>query len=501
MSGANSKSTVSGANSRGTVSGANAKGTVSRARGGASDAVLRPVRFFTARMTLALRVAVLTTTAVAVTLGLISATIYVTVRSELQSSLDESMIRRAQAGVDANLGDLFANGYDQGTLALTDINVSVLRAGEPLRLLTGNRTAGSFPVQFIGYAEREVSLGTQSRSIRTAYSHGRPFRVVAVQSAPGEALVMAQSMESIERALDRLQLILLLTSAAGVALAGLAGWGVATNGLRPVRRLTAATERVARTSDLRPIPVTGTGTDELARLTTSFNAMLTALDASQVQQRQLVADAGHELRTPLTSLRTNIELMGQATADGRTLSDAQRTEIMHDVRAQLEELTTLVGDLVELARDEPVGRAPEPLDLADVAEAALDRVRRRAQGVTFEADVESWMVVGESQLLERAVTNLLDNAAKWSPPDGTVRLRLRDGVLSVTDEGPGIAADDLPHVFERFYRATESRTMPGSGLGLSIVRRAADRHGGSVEVTSTPGEGSTFTLRIPGADG
>src|SRR5690606_18171431 len=202
------------------------------------------------------------------------------------------------------------------------------------------------------------------------------------------------SMESIEKALNRLQVILLLTSAVGVALAGLSGWAVATNGLRPVRRLTAATERVARTNELRPIKVRGS--DELARLTTSFNAMLTALDASQSQQRQLVADAGHELRTPLTSLRTNIELMGQATQGGPGLTDDERNEIMHDVRAQLEELTTLVGDLVELARDEPVRRGPEPLDLADIVEAALDRVRRRAPAVRFEATVESWMVLGEA---------------------------------------------------------------------------------------------------------
>jgi len=464
-----------------------------------SDLLLRPVRFFTSRMSLALRVALLTTAAVAATLAIISLTIYVTVRSELQSSLDESMIRRAQAGVDADLGSLFAGGTGPDALALTDIKVSVLRAGQPLQLLTGARPETTFPVQFIGFAEREVSLGVAHQSIRTADLDGTPYRIVAVQSAPGEALVLAQSMESIDAALNRLQVVLLLTSGFGVALAGLSGWAVATNGLRPVRRLTAATERVARTNELRPIEVKGT--DELARLTTSFNAMLTALDASQDQQRQLVADAGHELRTPLTSLRTNIELMGQATQGGRGLTAVQRDEIMHDVRAQLEELTTLVGDLVELARDEPVRRGPEPLDLADIVEAALDRVRRRAPAVRFEATVESWMVLGEAQLLERAVTNLLDNAAKWSPADGTVTVSLRRGSLTVTDEGPGIAPDDLPHIFDRFYRSTESRTMPGSGLGLSIVKRAAERHGGTAAVRSRVGEGSTFTLQLPTAGG
>ena len=328
---------------------------------------MRVLRFFTSRMTLALRVAVLTTAAVAVTLTLVSATIYVTVRSEFQSSLDDSMVRRAQAGVTADLGSLFAGGADPGALALTDIKVIVLRSGRGV--LLGTPAVSNFPIQFIGLPEREVSLGADQPvdPHRDARGHAR---TASWRCAParGEALVMAQSMESIDMALKRLQIILLLTSAIGVALAGLAGWAVAANGLRPVRRLTAATERVARTADLTPITVSGT--DELARLTTSFNAMLTALDASQTRERQLIADAGHELRTPLTSLRTNIELMGQATAPGRPLTDrGERAEIMGDVRAQLEELTTLVGDLVELARDEPVRRDPEPLDLADVVVA------------------------------------------------------------------------------------------------------------------------------------
>lgn len=462
------------------------------------SALLKPVRFFTSRMSLAMRVAVLTTAAVAVTLALICATIYITVRSEFESSLDDSMLRRAQAGVEANLGGLFEAGNDPQALALTDIKVSVLRSGESLTLLTGESASSTFPYQFIGIDEREVSIGIEPVSFRTAHWGGQPYRVVAVQSAPGEALVMAQSMESIEKALDRLRLILLLTSAAGIALAGMSGWAVATNGLRPVRRLTAATERVARTNELTPIKVSGT--DELARLTTSFNSMLTALEESQTQQRQLVADAGHELRTPLTSLRTNIELMGQATQNGRSLSEVQRAEIMFDVRSQVEELTTLVGDLVELARDEPVARTPEPLDLADIVEGALGRVRLRAQEVQFDVSIEPWMVVGELQLLERAVTNLLDNAVKWSPADGAVTVSLKRGTLTVSDEGPGIAADDLPYIFDRFYRATESRTMPGSGLGLSIVQRAADRHGGSATVTSVVGKGSTFRLFIPGTN-
>ena len=174
---------------------------------------------------------------------------------------------------------------------------------------------------------------------------------------------------------------------------------------------------------------------------------------------------------------------------------------MDDVRAQLQELTTLVGDLVELARDEPMSRDPEPLDLADTVASALDRVRPRAPDVTFDVQAESWTVFGEPPLLERAITNLLDNAAKWSPENGTVTVRLDDGVLTVRDEGPGIADSDLPHIFDRFYRSSEARTLPGSGLGLSIVRRAADRHGGTVTAASSEGGGSVFTMTIPPTEG
>jgi two-component system sensor histidine kinase MprB len=223
--------------------------------------------------------------------------------------------------------------------------------------------------------------------------------------------------------------------------------------------------------------------------------MLKALDASLRRQRQLVADAGHELRTPLTSLRTNIELLSQAHD---RLPARARDELLTDIRAQIGELSTLVGDLVELARDEPLSRDPETVELADVVDNAVERVRRRAPGITFDVRTQPWLVLGDAQLLERAVTNLLDNAAKWSPPLGTVHVRLTDGLLSVADEGPGIRDEDLPHVFERFYRSSEARTLPGSGLGLAIVQQTAERHGGRVEAGRAAAGGALFTLRLPG---
>ena len=226
--------------------------------------------------------------------------------------------------------------------------------------------------------------------------------------------------------------------------------------------------------------------------------MLVSLSASRDRQRRLVADAGHELRTPLTSLRTNLDLLLQADAAGG-LDDSARRELLDDVRGQIEEMSTLVGDLVELARDEPLRSAVEQVDLAEVVDRAVARARRRGTGLTFEVDAEPWWVEGESASLERAVTNLLDNAVKWSPAGGAVRIRLNHGTLTVEDDGPGIAPGDREHVFERFYRSEESRSMPGSGLGLSIVRQVIERHSGVVRVDDSDRGGTRMVLQVPGA--
>jgi two-component system sensor histidine kinase MprB len=265
-----------------------------------------------------------------------------------------------------------------------------------------------------------------------------------------------------------------------------------------VRRLTSADERVARTEDFTPLRVEGD--DEVARLATAFNHMLTSLDASRERQRQLVADAGHELRTPLTALRTNIDLLTMVAADPSALPEKARDELLDDVRAQIEELTTLIGDLTELARDEPVPPQVEPVDLTDVIDHAVQRVRRRAPGIVFEVFTRPWWVEGEAAELERAVTNLLDNAAKWSPEGGQVTVRLSDGVLTVDDQGPGIAEADRTQVFDRFWRSPDARTMPGSGLGLSIVRQVAERHGGNVVATENSAGGARLVLRLPGRE-
>ncbi len=444
------------------------------------------------------RIGILAALVAALVVVLVSVAAFVTVRVNILQSLDTNLFQRAYAAAQSELAD---------PRQLATLPTEVLGAGDiRLALLLGDGGAvsaeGLASAPPLGPPELEVATGAAVSSVRTADRNGVAYRVVAVRAGPGQALVIGQRLAPTQQVLTTLGVALPVVGGIGVVLAALAGMAVARAGLRPVDRLTAATERVAITGDLRPIPVDGT--DELARLTRSFNDMLDALAASQEQQRRLVADAGHELRTPLTSMRTNLELLAAASRPGApSLPDADRAEILDDVQAQVTELSTLVGDLVELARDDAPQKVHEPVELTDVVHRALERARRRAGDVEFESSLVPWTLVGDATALERAVLNLLDNAAKWSPPGGRVRVQMRQlddwsVVLEVADAGPGIPDADLARVFDRFYRADTSRTMPGSGLGLAIVRQVAVRHGGAVWAGRAPEGGALLVLRLPG---
>ncbi|MFJ2608029.1 sensor histidine kinase [Streptomyces sp. NPDC091279] len=320
---------------------------------------------------------------------------------------------------------------------------------------------------------------------------------------PNAALVIAVPLDSTESTLNELALILLLVSGIGVLGAGAAGLAVARAGLRPVDKLTEAVEHVARTEDLSiRIPVEEESDDEVARLSRSFNSMTTALANSRELQQQLIADAGHELRTPLTSLRTNIELLTRSEETGRPLPAADRKALLASVKAQMTELASLIGDLQELSRAEGQrGERVQVVALEDTVEAALRRARLRGPELTITADLEPWFVRAEPSALERAIVNILDNAVKFSPESGTIEVRLNDGVLTVRDHGPGIPEDELPHVFDRFWRSPSARALPGSGLGLSIVARTVEQAGGHITLTraATGGTGTVATVRLPGA--
>lgn len=435
---------------------------------------------------------------VAGAVALVSLGAYMIVKKSVYDALDEGLRSRAATvanGKKVTSPDEVAN-YPAAFLAAGDVKMGVLLA-ESGKIIYPKETDPPPTVE----EAWDVAQGERDEFIWT--DHRTESRVIAAKYQPGQAIIIAQSMLPQRTTLAKLSVVLLLIGGAGVLLAAIAGTAVARTSLRPVGRLTEATERVANTGDLTPIPVSGD--DELARLTHSFNAMLGAVAESQERQRRLVADAGHELRTPLTSMRTNLELLlASERPDSPTLSEEDKSEIQSDVRAQLDELTTLIGDLVELAREDAPQMVQEPVDLVEVVERSLDRARRRASNdVTFDVQLQPWTLLGDSSALERAVLNLLDNAVKFSPSGSAVRLSLRqvgDGsaVVEVADAGPGIADADLPHVFERFYRSSEARTLPGSGLGLAIVKQVAQRHGGTATAGRAPEGGALFTLRLPG---
>lgn len=339
---------------------------------------------------------------------------------------------------------------------------------------------------------------------------GTPLRVmttpqVAQNQTTGEqyyvAVTIAVSLKGTKSTLSDLALILLLVSGIGVLGAGAAGLAVARAGLRPVDKLTEAVEHVARTEDLSVrIPVEEDAEDEVARLSRSFNSMTSSLANSRDLQQQLIADAGHELRTPLTSLRTNIELLTRSEETGRPIPEADRKALLASVKAQMTELAALIGDLQELSRSEGQrGERVQVVSLEDTVEAALRRARLRGPELTINAALQPWYTRAEPSALERAVVNILDNAVKFSPEGGTVDVQLADGVLTVRDHGPGIPEDELPHVFDRFWRSPSARALPGSGLGLSIVARTVQQAGGQVSLARGDSGGTIATVRLPGA--
>src|SRR5262249_35052728 len=285
-------------------------------------------------------------------------------------------------------------------------------------------------------------------------------------------------------------------AAGGVAIAGGLGLAVAQTALTPVRRLTQATEHVTETQDLSE-RIEVRGEDEISRLATSFNTMLAALEESARSQRQLVSDASHELRTPLTSLRTNIE----ALARDRNMPDNEREKLLNDVVAQLSEMTALVTELVELARGQTHPQEAEDVRLDLLVGEVLEKARRDYPQVEFVPDLQSYELHGVPNTIARAVSNLLDNAAKWSPPGGKVEITVRNGQVIVRDHGPGIDENDLPYVFDRFYRAPAARKLPGSGLGLAIVKQVAEAHGGGVGAERPADGGTLMRFRLCDSNG
>jgi two-component system sensor histidine kinase MprB len=344
---------------------------------------------------------------------------------------------------------------------------------------------------------QQVAAGTRGDFYFDSHYGDEHVRLLVQRLPDGAAIEVIASLRQVDHELGKIKLWLFLVALGGVGVASVAGFLVARAALAPVRELSETAERVRTTRDLTQ-RIRTEGSDELSQLAATFNAMLGSLDEAARVQRRLVQDASHELRTPLTSLRTNIELL--ATRD-KDLAPEDREHMLRDIVEQLGEMTMLIGELTELARGEERRHAPEELRLDIVAEDAIRRATRNHPEVPIVAKLDPTTVVGVPASLERAIGNLLDNAAKWSPDGAEVDVRLIDGELTVRDRGPGIAEADLPHVFERFYRATSARGMPGSGLGLAIVRQVAEAHGGTVTAEAAPGGGTLMRLRLAHRNG
>ncbi|WP_460771276.1 sensor histidine kinase [Mariniluteicoccus flavus] len=420
---------------------------------------------------------------------------YVTARISLYDQLDKELTAIAAHTAETISSDIKTmGGMDAEALRAVNISLVLVKADA-----TELHVPGAQSQLRVSHEDLALARLQQGSSTRTgSTTDGRPFRIVAVplpESNERYALVLGRSLEPTLGILDALRITFIVVGTIGVLLSAMVGSLIARSSMRPVGELSNAVARVTKTDILDPIEVSGT--DELSELTRSFNTMLYSLASSRARQNRLIADAGHELRTPLTSLRTNIELLVADEKSGM-LPEGARADILRDIAAQLAEFTSLIQDLVQLSRGDQVRPAREPVDLRDIVNAALERVRRRGPGLTFDVELNPLYLVGEPDTLERAVTNLLDNAVKFSPPKGTIRVLLQGDQLRISDQGPGIDDADLPHIFDRFYRSDRSRNTPGTGLGLSIVAQTVARHGGWVRASRSAEGGAEFTVRLPG---
>jgi two-component system sensor histidine kinase MprB len=496
------------------------------------------------RRSLRSRLTLLVATAVAVAIAVCAAVCWFIVRSELLDQMDRSLHgSKGPQGIEW-IQQYCARGLPDRPLPFRFQPLQAIDAG-------GGRCVVGAPGVKVTPADRDLAAGPAGQeAIRNGTTEeGAEVRVLTRSVGSGLAVMESRTLTEFQSTLTTLAWILAGVAALGVLGATSAGLFVSRTALRPVGRLAEAVEHVARTEDLDTrLPVEGT--DEIARLGTSFNAMTTALAGSRERQRRLIADAGHELRTPLTSLRTNIDLLLRSENAGRPLDPGPKRRLLNSLKDQFEEMSTLVGDLLQLSRSEDEHEPYVEVAFHDVVEAAVRRARLRAPDTSIEVELRPWYVHGDQAALERAVVNLLDNAVKFSgsgttagpvsgsadgsrssgtpvsadgsrsmvepgsadgagsgpatglegdSATGPVTVRLHDGELAVRDHGPGIPEDELPYVFDRFWRSSSARSMPGSGLGLAIVAQAVRDAGGEITLENAAGRGIRARVRLPGS--
>jgi two-component system sensor histidine kinase MprB len=429
--------------------------------------------------------------AVAVAVALASVAAYLAVANELRGQVDEALQEQLQLRLPPPFRR-FRGGPGFGALPA--------RAGGPTPYIqyldpTGGlaEMLGSEQVALpVSAQARQVAEGRAGAFLADTRVRGTHVRVLTAPLDIGGAVQFGRSLSTVDSVLQRLRVILLLVCLGGIAVAVLLGRLVSRNVVAPIVNVTQAARHIAETEDLgQRIEVTSQ--DEVGELATHFNAMLDTLERSIAAQRQLVADASHELRTPITSLRTNIEVL----AESERLPPAERARLLADVEEQTTELGMLVADLIELARGDEPRRDTEDVRLDELVDEAIARARRHAPQVRFAVHLAPAVVEGTRDRLARAVNNLLDNAATHSRPGGAVEVDAGPAGVRVRDHGDGVPDEDLPHLFDRFYRGASARGRPGSGLGLAIVRQVAEQHGGSVRAANADGGGAEFTLSLP----
>ena len=455
-------------------------------------------------MTLRSRVIAIVTVLVVVGVGLASLAAYRATRSELVDETDRFLTTRAEELVDGqrqpppnqrderddNRNDNDGDGRDDDR---DDDRDDIKLASDPDALSqtidrNGDITATSGRDLPVTEVDRTVADGGKS-VIRDITLDESPYRMITAPSEPGGAVQVARDVSATASVLDGLRLRLVVIAVFVAVVAALLGWLLMRRTTRPLEDLTAATERVARTRDLTPLDLNRA--DEVGRLADSFDRMLGALALSRDQQQRLVQDAAHELRTPLTSLRANIEFLDRV----RELPEDELDELLGGLNEELAELTTLFDELVQLASETDDSAPAEECDLAEVVADAVERFQRRS-GRSVTVTTEPTPVSGNPAQLDRAVTNLLGNADKFSPTGEPIAVTLSDRSVIVSDNGPGVESADKAHVFDRFYRSSTARSQPGSGLGLAIVRQIAEQHGGTVTVADAPGGGAAVGFTV-----
>lgn len=445
-------------------------------------------------MTFKTRLVVASGVAVAIAVLLASAVALFVARGALTSSTDTTL----QQAAESILSRPFIDTNDR-TGAIEQI------VGNTGNVLVAS-PAGALPVSD---DVKDVATGDRQTLYQNVEIDKQPFRELAITLPIGTAIggggnpqVLTESgalqlfapLSGVDSQLTHLLVTLLVIALGGVLIAVLLGLLVARTALRPLNAISNSVEGIAETTDLSQRLDEGRA-DELGRLRRAFNRLFAAVERSEEQQRQLVLDASHELRTPLTSLRTNTEVLKRVDE----LDTETRTQLLDDVLTQLTELTTLVGDLAELARGEHQVEAPSRFRLDQLVDdlVAVDATHARTRSIEIVADLSACWVNAHRDRLARAIGNLIDNAIKWSPDGGVIEVAVADGVVEVRDHGPGIAAEDLPKIFDRFYRSPEARAMPGSGLGLAIVSQVVAEDGGSVAALQADGGGALLRLALP----